>query len=164
MRNTIYRQMIFCIDTYRTWIEVADDNLYKEHVIPRNNRTDFLVSRTLVLRACKPHGTYDRGMTWTIPEHDLDAALATYRKQNGIFKSRMKKGASSLTAEDTENIIRPPTGLSAWNSWYGPFTYLQNPITCYDLDYITVCVSCNACRPSGTVVQEQTLLHGKILR
>lgn len=41
MRNTIYRQMIFCIDTYRTWIEVADDNLYKEHVIPRNNRTDF---------------------------------------------------------------------------------------------------------------------------
>ena len=142
MRNTIYRQMIFCIDTYRTWIEVADDNLYKEHVIPRNNRTDFLVSRTLVLRACKPHGTYDRGMTWTIPEHDLDAALATYRKQNGIFKSRMKKGAS----------------------WYGPFTYLQNPITCYDLDYITVCVSCNACRPSGTVVQEQTLLHGKILR
>ena len=81
MRNTIYRQMIFCIDTYRTWIEVADDNLYKEHVIPRNNRTDFLVSRTLVLRACKPHGTYDRGMTWTIPEHDLDAALATYRKQ-----------------------------------------------------------------------------------
>lgn len=67
------------------------------------------VSRTLVLRACKPHGTYDRGMTWTIPEHDLDAALATYRKQNGIFKSRMKKGASSLTAEDTENIIRLAT-------------------------------------------------------
>ena len=30
MRNTIYRQMIFCIDTYRTWIEVADDNLYKD--------------------------------------------------------------------------------------------------------------------------------------
>ena len=28
--------MVFCIDTYRTWIEVADDNLYKEHVISRN--------------------------------------------------------------------------------------------------------------------------------
>ena len=109
MRNTIYRQMVFCINTYRTWIEVADDNLYKEHVIPRNNRTDFLVSRTLVLRACKPHGTYNRGMTWTIPEHDLDTALATYRKQNGIFKSRMKKGASSLTAEDAETIIRLAT-------------------------------------------------------
>ena len=46
MRNTIYRQMVFCIDTYRTWIEVADDNLYKEHVISRNTRTDFLVTRT----------------------------------------------------------------------------------------------------------------------
>ena len=33
--------MVFCIDTYRTWIEVADDNLYKEHVISRNTRTDF---------------------------------------------------------------------------------------------------------------------------
>ena len=98
--------MVFCINTYRTWIEVADDNLYKEHVIPRNNRTDFLVSRTLVLRACKPHGTYNRGMTWTIPEHDLDTALATYRKQNGTFKARMQQGASSLTVADAETIIR----------------------------------------------------------
>ena len=109
MRNTIYRQMVFCIDTYRTWIEVADDNFYKEHVIPRNTRTDFLVTRTLVLRAYKPHEPYEKGMTWTIPEHDLDTALATYRKQNGTFKARMKKGASSLTAEDTENIIRLAT-------------------------------------------------------
>ena len=109
MRNTIYRQMVFCINTYRTFIDVAYDNLYNEHVIPRNNRTDFLVSRTLVLRACKPHGTYNRGMTWTIPEHDLDTALATYRKQNGTFKARMKKGASSLTAEDAETIIRLAT-------------------------------------------------------
>lgn len=68
MRNTIYRQMVFCIDTYRTWIEVADDNLYKEHVISRNTRTDFLVTRTLVLRAYKPHGPYEKGMTWTIPD------------------------------------------------------------------------------------------------
>ena len=69
--------MIFCIDTYRTWIEVADDNLYKEHVMPRNKRTDFLGARTLVLRACKPHGKYDRGMRWTIPQQDRDAARAT---------------------------------------------------------------------------------------
>ena len=65
MRNTIYRQMIFCIDTYRTWIEVADDNLYKEHVIPRNNRTDFLVF---------PHaGTACLQTAWHIrPGHDVD--------------------------------------------------------------------------------------------
>ena len=48
-------------------------------------------------------------MTLTIPEHDLDTALATYRKQNGTFKARMKKGASSLTAEDAETIIRLAT-------------------------------------------------------
>ena len=106
MRNTIYRQMVFCIDTYRTWIEVVMTTSTKEHVISRNTRTDFLVTRTLVLRYHKPHGPYEKGMTWTIPEHDLDTALATYRKQNGTFKSRMKKGASSPTAEDTENIIR----------------------------------------------------------
>ena len=68
-----------------------------------------MYKRQLVLRACKPHGTYNRGMTWTIPEHDLDTALATYRKQNGTFKARMKKGASSLTAEDAETIIRLAT-------------------------------------------------------
>ena len=103
-------------------------------------------------------------MTWTIPEHDLDAALATYRKQNGIFKSRMKKGASSLTAEDTENIIRLAThGIVRLELVVRPVHIpSKSLLPCYDLDYITVCVSCNACRPSGTVVQEQTLLHGKI--
>lgn len=109
MRNTIYRQLIFCIDTYRTWIEVADSNLYKEHVISRNTRTDYLVSRTLALRVFKAHGTYEKGMSWTIPEYELDKALAAYRKQNGSFKSRMKKGGAYLTAEDAENIIRLAT-------------------------------------------------------
>ena len=61
MRNTIYRQIVFCIDAYRTWIEVADANLYKEHVISRSGRTDHLVSRTLVLRTYKAHGAYDKG-------------------------------------------------------------------------------------------------------
>ena len=35
--------MVYCINTYRTWIEVADDNLYKEHIISRTDRTDYLV-------------------------------------------------------------------------------------------------------------------------
>lgn len=101
--------MIFCIDMYRTWIEVADDSLYKEQVIPRRTRTDYLVSRTLVLRAYKANGTYAKGMTWTIPEHELDKALAVYRKENASFKARMKKGGAYLSAEDTENIIRMAT-------------------------------------------------------
>ena len=109
MRNTIYQQLVFCIDTYRTWIEVADDSLYKEHVIKRRTRTDYLVSRTLVLRACKYHAPYDKGMTWMVPEHELDKALATYRKQDASFKTRIKKGDSYLSARDAEAIIRLAT-------------------------------------------------------
>ena len=69
--------MVYCINAYRTWIEVADDNLYKEHIISRTDRTDYLVSRTLVLRAFKTNGIHAEGTTWTIPEHELDKALAS---------------------------------------------------------------------------------------
>lgn len=109
MRNTLYRQIVHCINAYRTWIEVADDNLYKEHVISRSDRTDYLVSRTLVLRAFKANGTYAAGTTWTIPEHELDKALANYRKQDYSFKQRITKAAMYLTANDAEVIIRLAT-------------------------------------------------------
>ena len=71
MRNTLYRQMVYWINMYRTWIKVADDNLYKEHIISRSDRTDYVVSRTLVLRAFKANGQYAEGTTWEIPEHEL---------------------------------------------------------------------------------------------
>lgn len=109
MRNTIYRQIVYYIDAHRTWIEVADDKLYKEYVVSRNDRTDYLVSRTLVLRAIKTDGAYSKGMSWTIPEYELDKALADYRKRNCTFKFRLQKRASCLTAEDVENIIRLAT-------------------------------------------------------
>ena len=99
MRNTLYRQMVYWINAHRTWIEVADDNLYK----------DYLVSRTLVLRAFKANGTYLEGTTWAIPEHELDKALAIYRKQDRAFKQRIKKAAMNLTAVDAETIIRLAT-------------------------------------------------------
>lgn len=101
--------MVYWISAHRTWVEVADDNLYKEHVISRSDRTDYLVSRTLVLRAFKANGTYMEGTTWAIPEHDLDKALATYRKQDRNFKQRIKKAAMYLSAEDAETIIRLAT-------------------------------------------------------
>ena len=90
MRNTLYRQMVYWINAHRTWIEVADDNLYKEHIISRSDRTDYLV-------------------TWAIPEHELDKALAIYRKQDRAFKQRIKKAAMNLTAVDAETIIRLAT-------------------------------------------------------
>lgn len=109
MRNTLYRQMVFWIDAHRTWIEVVDDNLYKEHIIVRHDRTDYIVSRTLVLRAFKENGTYAKGTTWTIPEHELDKALAIYRKQDRAFSRRIKKAAMYLSSGDTEVIIRLAT-------------------------------------------------------
>ena len=89
--------MVYWINAHRTWIEVADASLYREHVIARSDRTDYLVSRTLVLRAFKPNGGCAEGTVWNIPEHDLDRALATLQ--------RIKKAAMYLTAPDAEAII-----------------------------------------------------------
>lgn len=128
MRETLYRQMVYCINTYRTWIEVADDNLYKEHIISRTDRTDYLVSRTLVLRAFKTNGIHAEGMTWTIPEHELDKALATYRKQDASFKTRIKKGDSYLSARDAEAIIRLATyGIIRLELVVRPLNIFSNP-------------------------------------
>ena len=43
MRNTLYRQMVYWIREYRTWIEVVDDNTYKEYALPRNGHIDYIV-------------------------------------------------------------------------------------------------------------------------
>lgn len=109
MRNSLYRQLVYCINAHRTWIEVADDNLYKEHIISRSERTDYLVSRTLVLRAFKTNGTYTEGTTWMIPEHELDKALATHRKQDCSFRQRITRAAMYLSANDAEVMIRLAT-------------------------------------------------------
>lgn len=109
MRNTIYRQLVRCIHEYRTWIKVVGDNLYKEHVVFLHGRSGHVVSRMLVLQVYKEKGTYEKGMTWTVPEYALDKALATYRKQDRSFRQRISKTAMHLTAKDAETIIRLAT-------------------------------------------------------
>lgn len=109
MRNTIYRQMVYWINNNRTWIEVADAYVYKEHILTRNGRTTCLVGRTLVLRAFREHDGYAVGQTWDIPDHELDRALAAYRKSDYSFKCRIKKGGSYLTVKDAETLIRLAT-------------------------------------------------------
>lgn len=105
MRNTLYRQMVYWIRTYRTWIEVVDDNFYKEYAITKNGHIDYIVARTLVLRAYKANGAYPQGTTWTVPEHALDKALATYRKQDHTFRQRIKKAAMYFSPRDAETVI-----------------------------------------------------------
>lgn len=109
MRNTIYRQMVYWINHNRTWIEVADAYLYKEHILTCNGKTTCLVGRTLVLRAFREHKGYKVGQTWEISDIALDKALAAYRKADRTFKCRIKKGGSYLTVKDTETIIRLAT-------------------------------------------------------
>lgn len=55
--------------------------------------------------ACKANGAYARGTTWTVPEHDLDKALATYRKQDQTFRQRIKKAAMYFSPKDAETVI-----------------------------------------------------------
>ena len=112
MRNTLYRQMVYWIRTYRTWIEVVDDNFYKEYALTRNGHIDYVVARTLVLRACKANGAYARGTTWTVPEHDLDKALATYRKQDQTFRQRRCTARRRMPRPSS---CWPRTTLSGWN-------------------------------------------------
>ena len=109
MRNTIYRQMVYLINHNRTWIEVDDAYLYKEHILTCNGRTSCIVGRTLVLRAFREHLGYKAGQTWDISDHELDRALAAYRKADRTFKHRIKKGGSYLNVKDTETIIRLAT-------------------------------------------------------
>lgn len=109
MRHTIYRQMIYWINNNRTWIEVADAYMYKEHIATRNGRTTCVVCRTLVLRSIRPHGDFYVGQTWEISDIALDKALAAYRKADRTFKCRIKKGGSYLNVKDTETIIRLAT-------------------------------------------------------
>ena len=109
MRNTIYRQMVYWINHNRTWIEVADAYMYKEHIATRNGRTTCVVCRTLVLRAFQQHGDFYAGKTWEISDIASDKALAVYRKSDRAFKFRIKKGGSYLTVKDAETIIRLAT-------------------------------------------------------
>lgn len=44
MRNTLYRQMVYWIKEYRTWIEVVDDNLYKEYALSKMGTSTMLLS------------------------------------------------------------------------------------------------------------------------
>ena len=113
--------MVYCINAYRTWIEVADDNLYKEHIISRTDRTDYLVSRTLVLRAFKTNGIHAEGTTWTIPEHELDKALAIYRSKTLHSSSASRKRPCTFRPR----MPKPLSGwrhtvLSSWNSIVRP--------------------------------------------
>lgn len=90
MRHTLYKRLVYWIDANQTWIEVVNDNLYKEQLIKGYGRTGYWVSRNLMLKAYRSNGAYKKGTTWIIPENDLDKALAAYRKKILCSNSALK--------------------------------------------------------------------------
>lgn len=70
MRHTLYKRLVYWIDANQTWIEVVNDNLYKEQLIKGRGRTGYWVSRNLMLKAYRSNGAYKKGTIWIIPEND----------------------------------------------------------------------------------------------
>lgn len=60
MRHTLYKRLVYWIDANQTWIEVVNDNLYKEQLIKVYGRTGYWVSRNLMLKAYRSNGAYKK--------------------------------------------------------------------------------------------------------
>ena len=115
--------MVYWINAHRTWIEVADASLYREHVIARSDRTDYLVSRTLVLRAFKPNGGCAEGTVWNIPEHDLDRGvghIAQAGQAVSVSESRKPPCISRLQMQKP-SYCWPHTALYVWSCLNSPY-------------------------------------------
>ena len=82
MRRTIYLQMLYIINMYRSWIVVDDGYGYRQSVVFRRGRPVSCVCRMLRLRSTYKHNGYERGTKWSISEYELDKALARYRQKN----------------------------------------------------------------------------------
>ncbi len=112
MRSDLFCQLARVINESYGWIRVCETKTYAVHPIRIRCRIYPIASRTLVLRAAFSHRRYPKGSVWQIAEHDLDRAVAQYRKENPDFKARLQseeaiKGA--ITADDAEQIIRLAT-------------------------------------------------------
>ena len=109
MRSTTFCRLVELIETYHTWITVEGGNVYQSTDIEHGEEHISIAGRMLVLRAIRQHGQHPAGQQWQIPEHLLDKALATYRRQDASFRQRLKKGPAELTRQDAETIVRLAT-------------------------------------------------------
>ena len=109
MRSTTFCRLVELIETYHTWITVEGGNVYQSTDVELGEEHISIAGRMLVLRAIRQHGQHPAGQQWQIPEHLLDKALATYRKQDASFRLRLKKGSANLTRQDAETIVRLAT-------------------------------------------------------
>ena len=112
MRSDLFCQLAHVINESYGWIRVSEVKTYAVRSIHIRCRTYPIASRTLMLRAAFSHRRYPKGSVWQIAEHDLDKAVAQYRKETPDFKARMQGKENTknvLTANDAEQIIRLAT-------------------------------------------------------
>ena len=112
MRSDLFCQLAHVINESYGWIRVSEVKTYAVRSIRIRCRTYPIASRTLMLRAAYSHRRYPKGNVWQIAEHDLDKAIAKYRKQNPDFKARLygkDDSQGAITADDAEQIIRLAT-------------------------------------------------------
>ena len=112
MRSDLFCQLAHVINESYGWIRVSEVKTYAVRSVRIRCRTYPIASRTLMLRAAFSHRRYPKGSVWQIAEHDLDKAIAKYRKQNPDFKARLygkDDSQGTITADDAEQIIRLAT-------------------------------------------------------
>ena len=112
MRSDLFCLLAHVINESYGWIRVCDCKTYAVRSVRIRCRTYPIASRTLMLRAAYSHRRYPKGSVWQIAEHDLDKAIAKYRKQNPDFKARLygkDDSQGTITADDAEQIIRLAT-------------------------------------------------------
>ena len=112
MRSDLFCQLAHVINESYGWIRVSEAKTYAVRSVRIRCRTYPIASRTLMLRAAFSHRRYPKGSVWQIAEHDLDKAIAKYRKQNPDFKARLygkDDSQGAITADDAEQIIRLAT-------------------------------------------------------
>ena len=112
MRSDLFCQLAHVINESYGWIRVSEGKTYAVRSVRIRCRTYPIASRTLMLRAAFSHRRYPKGSVWQIAEHDLDKAVAQYRKEDPDFKARLQSEENPknvLTADDAEQIIRLAT-------------------------------------------------------
>lgn len=101
--------MLYLITTRGNRIAVEDADSYRPCIVFKSDRAFMFASRVLRLTSVDPRNGCRTGTVWNIPEHELDRALAEYRRKNRDARERIRKGASYLDAGDVNAIIEIAT-------------------------------------------------------
>lgn len=102
MKEIAYSRIVEIIRERHTWITVLHADKERTLMVQIGRELHAIRCRVLTLVALRKHGIYNRGHVWDIPEHNLDKAVRSL-KRDSRFKERWSKDA--MTADDVSEII-----------------------------------------------------------